>query len=59
MGLGDQGFAVGDAVDLIGEEFVQFAGFEAAEADGIPETAGDLTAQLVAPLRREGHPAFG
>ena len=42
-----------------GEVGVQLAGLEAAEADDVPEGAGDVAAELVAAVGGEGGPAFG
>src|SRR5262249_25046657 len=37
---------------------VELAGVEAAEANGVPEGAGDVAAELVTAIRGEGNPAF-
>jgi hypothetical protein len=54
-GEGEEGVGVGDAE--VGE--VQLAGLEAAEADDVPEGAGDVAAEFVPAVGGEGDPAFG
>ena len=43
----------------MGEELVQLAWLETAQADGVPEPAGDLATQLVAAFWGKADPAFG
>ena len=42
-----------------GQVRVQFPRLEAAQTNDVPETAADVAAEFVAPIRRVGHPALG